>query len=360
MIWSIYYLIFKSKNNMNEFILKFRESSAGKKVLIVVLAVIAFFIALWLIIFIFGVVFLGTGLSDMSKTVSGTAYQVSGNSIGMPYSGGAMMEKQSYSSGRDASAYDYAVAPTIVPSPNSASTGNLPADKKVIKNGSLGMIVEKAEETAGKIQEIAKKYAGFVESSNIYDYSTGNSVKTGGITVRVPEDKFDLAMADIKKLATKVTSENVSSSDVTAQYVDLESSLKNMKAEEAQYREIMARAVKIQDVLDVSSRLADVRGRIERTQGQINYLSRQVAMSTIVVSLTSQAEVEVFGIVWRPLTVLKQAAQNLVSDLAGFVDYLIYLLFKLPILILRLALFVFILWIIWKVGKVAKRRLTSR
>ncbi|MFA6552542.1 MAG: DUF4349 domain-containing protein, partial [Candidatus Paceibacterota bacterium] len=121
---------------------------------------------------------------------------------------------------------------------------------------------------------------------------------------------------------------------------------------------IMSRAVKIQDVLDVSSRLADVRGRIERTQGQMNYLSRQVAMSTITVSLTSQAEVEVFGIVWRPLTVLKQAAQNLIADLAGFVDYLVYLLFKLPILILRLALFVFILWAIWKLGLAAKRRLT--
>ena len=342
---------------MNEFIQKFKESSASKKAIMIALAVVGFFVILWLIIFIFGIIFLGTGFNAVSKTTSNIAYQVSGG-YGVPSAINGMMGKQiAVDSAGRSYGYESSAAMPIVPG-TTASTEALPFDKKIIRNGSLSMVVEKAEDTAAAIQNIAKGYDGFVENSSVYDYSVGNGVKTGYITVRVPEDKFDLAIKDIKKLATKVTSESVNSSDVSAQYVDLESSLKNMKAEEAQYRDIMSRAVKIQDVLDVSSRLADVRGRIERTQGQMNYLSRQVAMSTITVSLTSQAEVEVFGIVWRPLTVLKQAAQNLIADLAGFVDYLVYLLFKLPILILRLALFVFILWAIWKLGLAAKRRLT--
>jgi hypothetical protein len=344
---------------MNELLKKFQESSGVKKVLLAILALVALLVAITIIVFIFAAVFGMTAFSTVSKNVNQFAYEVSGNgsvSVAPSYGGGTSAYKRislDESATRDAADY---YAPTVMPIPGTpASTGSLPAEKKVIRNGSLSMQVDKAEESAGAIQAIAGKYGGFVENSNIYEVSDG--VKSGSVVVRVPENKFDSAMADIKKLALKVTNDNVSSSDVTAQFVDLEASLKNMKAEEAQYREIMAKAVKIQDILDVSSRLADVRGRIERTQGQMNYLSRQVAMSTISVYLTAQAEVEVFGIVWRPLTVLKQATKNLVSDLAGFVDYLIYLVFKLPVFALRLALFGFILWIIWKIGKWGKSRL---
>ena len=344
---------------MNEFIVKFRESSPGKKVLMVVLGVVGLLVGISLVIFIFGSVFGIATFSSISRTANDMVYQTSGNSVAPSYAyGGGMATTKivmNESVARDA---DYYVAPTTMPLPirgAPASTGDLPADKKIIRNGSLSMQVEKAEESAGAIQSIAIKYGGSVDNSNIYEVSDG--VKSGNIVIRVPADKFDSVMTEVKKLALKVTNENVSSSDVTAQFVDLEASLKNMKAEEIQYQQIMAKATKIQDILDVSSRLADVRGRIERTQGQMNYLSRQVSMSTISVYLTAQAEVEVFGIVWRPLTVLKQALKSLIADLAGFVDYLIYLLFKLPVLILRLALFAFILWIIWKVGKWVKRKL---
>lgn len=344
---------------MNEFLIKFKEGSAGKKVLMVVLILIAVLVVLFIFSAIFGFATFNTVRKSVVGSQSGFAYQVSEDSVGPSYGygGGMMVEKVLSTSRNDAYDSNYAI-PATMPMPGaSASTATLPADKKIIRNGSLSMQVEKAEESAFTIQDIAGKYGGSVENSSIYE--VGDGVKSGSIVIRVPADKFDLVLADIKKLALKVTNENVNSSDVTAQFVDLEASLKNMKAEEVQYQQIMTKAVKIQDVLDVSSRLADVRGRIERTQGQINYLSRQVAMSTISVYLTAQAEVEVFGIVWRPLTVVKQAMKNLVSDLAGFVDYVIYLIFKLPVLVLRLALFGLILWIIWKIGVWGKRKLFS-
>lgn len=232
-----------------------------------------------------------------------------------------------------------------VPGGAPASTPTLPSDRKVIQNGSLDLLVKNADDASKEITKIAESNDGFTESSNLYEVSDG--VKSGSVTVRVPEDKFTTVMEAIKALAVKVKNEGVTSSDVTAQYVDLQAQIKNYQAEEAQYRAIMAQAVKIQDILDVASRLANVRGQIERAQGQLNYLSRQVAMSTITVSMTAEPEVQVFGIVWRPLTVLKQAFKSMLTDLAGFVDWLIKFVFALPIIILRIIFAVLILWVIW-------------
>jgi hypothetical protein len=167
----------------------------------------------------------------------------------------------------------------------------------------------------------------------------------------VPSKNFVNAIEAFKKIAVKVSNESVSSNDVTAQYVDLEAELKNYKAEEVQYREIMSRAVKIEDVLNVSAKLAEVRGRIDRTQAQMNYLSRQVDMSTISISLTGESEVKIFGIVWRPFTVLKQSIRNLFAELANFADWLIGFAFKLPILIIKLAFLILVLWVVVKVFK---------
>lgn len=243
----------------------------------------------------------------------------------------------------------------IVPTQTPASTPTIPADKKVIKNGSLSLMVKNADDSITKINSIAGQNEGFVENSNIYEISEG--IKFGSVTIRVPSKNFDGVMEAIKAIAVKVQNENTNSRDVTAEYVDLEAQVKNYKAEERQYQDIMARAVKIDDVLNVAGRLAEVRGKIDRIQGQLNYLSRQVDMSTITVSMTAEPEVRVFGIVWRPLTVLKQAFKSLLTDLVGFVDWLIKFVFKVPVYLLRIAVAVAIVFVVWRVILWAKRKI---
>jgi len=236
-----------------------------------------------------------------------------------------------------------------------ATGGAQLVERKVTKNGSLDLVVDKAETTAQAIQNIAEKAGGFVSHSQISEVS--NNVKTGSITVRVPTDKFNQAMTDIKKLANKVEQENVDAQDVTEQYMDLDARLRNARATESQYLEIMRRALKVQDMLDVQQKLGEVRGEIEQLQGQLKYLNNQIDMSTINVSLTAQADVQVFGITWRPLTVIKQAFRNLLSSLTGYIDAIIGLIFLLPVIVLWLATIGLILLALWKIGWWVRGRL---
>lgn len=79
-------------------------------------------------------------------------------------------------------------------------------------------------------------------------------------------------------------------------------------------------------------------------------------MSSISVSLTSEADVEVFGVRWRPLVVAKTALKNMMEGLTGYIDSMIGFVISIPVLILWVLTYGLGLLVIWKVGKWLKRR----
>lgn len=220
-------------------------------------------------------------------------------------------------------------------------------EKKIIKNGVLSLLVKSADQTAADMQGIAERLGGFVSASDVYQVLEGT--KTGSVTIRVPADRFNQALDDTKKLAIKVERENVNAQDVTEQYIDLESRLKNLQAQEEQYLTILKQAVKIADILQVTAQLDQVRMQIEQTQGQLKYLSRQVDMASISANLTEEADVQVFGLRWRPLVVVKQAFRDMLTGLQAYVDSMIKLIFSLPSVLAWLITIGLIILIGWKI-----------
>lgn len=270
------------------------------------------------------------------------------------------VNSKSYSNYAISDSYSGAAAPVMMeqnstPSYRGESASVSKVDRKIVKNGSIDMLVKKVEETAVSIHSIVAKYDGQVDSSNLSN--SGVDVKYGTMTIRVPNDKFDLAVGEIEKLAVKVNSLRVSSDDVTSQYVDLESRLKSKKAVEQQYVALLQRANKVEEIVTVHSYLDKVREEIEILQGQINYLANQVSMSSITISMTSEAEVQILGITWHPITVIKQSFRNLLEDLTGIADWLVVFVFALPGFLIKLAIFALIVWVIVKVGKKVYRKM---
>lgn len=205
-------------------------------------------------------------------------------------------------------------------------------DRKVIRNGSLSLIVDSVEKSVLQIKVVTADVKGFVANSNIYEVS--DDTKAGSVTVRVPAETFDNVVERIKEIAVKVEGESSDARDVTEEFVDLEAQLKNLRAEEEQYLEIMEEARKIEDILNVSQRLSDVRGRIERIEGQLKVLNSQIDMSTLTISLTSEADIEVFGIHWKPLFEIKQALRDMLDGGKEYLNAMIAFIFYLPVLAL--------------------------
>jgi len=229
--------------------------------------------------------------------------------------------------------------------------------RKITKTGNLSILVETAETAAQNIQAIAESVAGYVSDSNLYEVTPG--VKAGSITIRVPADKFDQTIGRIKELALKVENESVNANDVTDQFIDLEARLKNLKAEELQYLDILKKAQKIEDIVNVTNHLNEIRSQIESWQGQLKYLNSQVDLSSITVNLTAEKEVQIFGINWRPLTIINQAIHSLLTGLVNYANIIIAIVIFLPVIILWLATILLITWLIWRVVRFSKKHCCS-
>ena len=104
------------------------------------------------------------------------------------------------------------------------------------------------------------------------------------LTLQVRSSSAEPRLSDLRALG-KVTTESSGSQDVTEEYVDLGSNLRNLQASETAILKLMDKATQIQDVLALQRELTNVRGQIERIQGRKTYLERRSDMATITLSL---------------------------------------------------------------------------
>lgn len=211
------------------------------------------------------------------------------------------------------------------------------ADKKIIKNGQLDIRVKSADETVAKLHDIAKKFSGEVASSNVSSY--GNREKSGVVVVKVPVAEFDGAMREVRNIATQVTNENTSGSDVTAQYIDLSARLKNKRAQEGALQTLLGKAEKVGDVINVTRELGTVRGEIESLEGQLRYLSSQTDMATITISFQEDAKIASGNQGLRLWEVIKEAIQTLFGNLGKLaMGAIVFVIVGLPLILIYGAL----------------------
>lgn len=213
-------------------------------------------------------------------------------------------------------AYDksdsYAPAP---PRPDYLQVGGQTAaevDQKIIKNGSLQLVVKSVSEAIDRIGSLAGQKGGFVQNSSVTE--RGDGTHYGQITVRVAAKDFETSMNGIKALAAVVKNESATGQDVTEQYTDLEAQLRNAQAQEQTYLKVLDKANTVEDILKVQQRLGDIRGTIESLQGRLKYLENVTSYSTINVSLEEEPVVRVPTKEFRPVDAVKQAVQSLISS----------------------------------------------
>lgn len=246
---------------------------------------------------------------------------------------------------------------------NSVGSGNVDAaaiERLVIRNADLSIVVKDPEASMTVITALATKLGGFVVSSNLYQSYTSNGVPVpeASVVIRVPAEKLDEALETIKADAVEVQSENQSGQDVTSQYVDLGSQLKNLEAAESQLMEIMQKAEKTEDVLNVFNQLTSIRGQIESIKGQMKYYEESAALSAISVRLVAEETVKPIEIAgWKPEGTLRDAIQNLIYFFQDFVDFLIWLVVNILPKLLAIALvFGVPIWLIVRAVRKSNRK----
>jgi PKD repeat protein len=152
----------------------------------------------------------------------------------------------------------------------------------IVRTAHMMLVVNAVPAAMEQIAALAEGADGYVVSSQRWEE---DERLAGIITIRVPAGDFSTIMAALRGLAIEVTSEETSSQDVTEEYTDLSSKLKNLEATEEQLLQLMERAEDMDDVLNIQRELTRTRGEIEQIKGRMQYLERTSATSLITVQL---------------------------------------------------------------------------
>jgi len=244
-------------------------------------------------------------------------------------------------SDRSAQPLTAAEGPTA-PEKESAS-GNTPQQKPrmVIRTGRLSIDADDYSSTVAKITQLVSSVNGFV--SSVTTSNPRGEKSQGTMTLRIPSDKFDQVVADIKKISNRVLNESIQAEDITKQFYDLEARLQNKKLTEARLQEILQSAKNVQEIMAVEKELAEVRESIEQMQAEHNYMQNQVAYSTLEVTINSGQEAG-FG---------NRLVQAIERGMSGFVDAIMgvttFAIACIPVV-------AFLLLIYWLISRWTKRR----
>ncbi|KAF2519036.1 DUF4349 domain-containing protein [Flavobacterium salilacus subsp. salilacus] len=161
-----------------------------------------------------------------------------------------------------------------------STRGNEPTDydPKIIKNANLAFETDDLNATANTIQTAVKKYKAQVQ----HDSESKSSYRMSrDMVIRIPSKHFENFIADIGTGVAYFDRKEISAQDVTEEYIDIEARIKAKKTLENRYLELLKKAGKVSEMLEIEKELSAIREEIEAQQGRLNYMKNRVAMSTV-------------------------------------------------------------------------------
>jgi len=232
--------------------------------------------------------------------------------------------------------------------------------RMIIRNVSLTMTVKDVQATSVEIMNSIAQYKGYVSDSKLW--KEGDRV-LATVTLRVPAENLDLLLNSIRAKAVTIESEIVTTDDVSQEYVDLTSRLRNLEATEQQLLkvldEIYTKTYKADDILTIYREITSVRNEIEKIKGRQQYLSQLSSLATVDVALQSVAKppVVIEEGKWNPMVSVNESLKRLVTSLQNIYDVVVSLVITvLPILIILALPFVILFLIIRAVARRRKAR----
>ncbi len=192
----------------------------------------------------------------------------------------------------EAESKDLAVSAVMVPPPPPAGASEYnrkdkdisePSPKipqKIIKQASLRFETDNLDRTFKQIQNaVSSNRARIINDSEGKDY---NSVYRS-LTIKVPSQNFDRFINDVSKGVSYFEVKNISAEDVTEQFIDLTSRLNTKKKLEERYLQILQKATKVSEILEIEKQISAIREEIESKEGQLKYLESRVSESTVTI-----------------------------------------------------------------------------
>ncbi|WP_299172149.1 DUF4349 domain-containing protein [uncultured Allomuricauda sp.] len=165
----------------------------------------------------------------------------------------------------------------------SDETSSQPSHIKIIKSAEVRYKVKHVKKASKLIKSIAHEYDGYVSDMRFENnlHSLENR-----FTLKVPQAYFDRVMDTIVHVAEFVDYENITSKDVTEEFIDVKTRLKTKLEVKSRYETVLREKAKtVEDILAAEGKLQVIQEEIEASQGKLKYLTNKISFSTIQIDL---------------------------------------------------------------------------
>ncbi|MGM0472244.1 MAG: DUF4349 domain-containing protein [Bacillota bacterium] len=156
-------------------------------------------------------------------------------------------------------------------------------EQKIIKEARLRLESKDLSKVYPQIKELVSDYDGYIANSRHWE--SNNQQQHYRYILKIPQKHFTTILTKLEQLGV-VQDKEISSQDVTKEYIDLQARLKNFKAQEERYLELLEEAQAIEDILKIEQELNRVRTKIEQIQGQLKYYNNRIELATITLNLS--------------------------------------------------------------------------
>ncbi|MBE9068810.1 DUF4349 domain-containing protein [Leptolyngbya cf. ectocarpi LEGE 11479] len=203
---------------------------------------------------------------------------------------------------------------------------------QLIKQAQLSLVVESIDDSLKSASQVIRTHQGDI--LDLQDNQIEAIERTAYIRIRVPQANLDALLEALGALGT-VQQQGLSAEDVSAQIVDAQARLRNLRKSEESLLKIMERSGEISHVLEVSRELSRVREQIEQIDARVQNLKTQVRYSTVELTLAAAVASQPVG---RPLgetigATWREATQSVGDLTVGLMQIGLWLLAYSPYLL---------------------------
>ena len=195
--------------------------------------------------------------------------------------------------------------------------------KKIIKDGRIGIEVLDLEVTKTKINTLVKTNGGFYANDR-FDDSKYES--TFSLKIRIPSSKFENFISELESYKGTVKYKEINARDVTSEFIDLETRLSNKRKYLNRYGELLKKANTVKDILLIENEVRQLEEEIESTVGRLKYLNDLVGYSTLDLVLTKKKDFKYDPKVQDSF--IERLKQSFSNGWNSFVDFIL-LIFRL-------------------------------
>lgn len=225
---------------------------------------------------------------------------------------------------------------------------NARAGRKLIRTVSLQVETMDFDALLSYVQSRTQELGGYVEKLNSDNgssyYSTNYSgsgyrnERNASLTLRIPKSNLDMFLSQVAENGN-ITSRSEQETDVTLDYVDLDSHKAVLLAEQERLLSFLEQAETVEEMIMLESRLSEVRYQIESMERQLRTYDNQVEYSTVYLSITEVVELTPVPV--RQQTTWERIGDGFMSSLKnigkGFREFFVWFVTALPYLVLLAA-----------------------